>query len=389
MSRRKTLSTSETQKTSLLPQVTKLTVWHNSTLVGTMALTSQKLAAFEYDATWLQQGFSISPLSLPLQNRVFIPKEEPFDGLFGVFQDSLPDGWGALLLDRKLREMGIDPSYVGPMTRLAIVGSSGRGALKYKPEIVLEGTDSYSPDLDVLASLCNNILNNLTSQDLDIAYTFGGSSGGARPKAYVKNNEGIWLIKFPSSYDMPDIGLIEYRYAECAKSCGIDLPQTKLFPSKLCSGYFGTQRFDRDKNGAGIHMVSASGMLEVSHRQPVLDYRHLFQLCNKLSFDTEQLLKLYRLMCFNVFAHNQDDHSNNFSWLYKDGTWQLSPAYDLTYSTSFGNEHTTTVNGKGNPTLDDILLFAEEIGLPKRISAKIAHETQAACHNLLHELNLP
>ena len=73
----------------------RLNVKYHDRKVGTMALYKGRLAAFEYDRDWLAGGFSISPFSLPLEPRVFIPKTDPFDGVFGVFADSLPDGWGA------------------------------------------------------------------------------------------------------------------------------------------------------------------------------------------------------------------------------------------------------------------------------------------------------
>ena len=152
------------------------------------------------------------------------------------------------------------------------------------------------------------------------------------------------------------------------------MPETKLFPSKICSGYFGVKRFDRENNKK-IHMVSASGLLETSHRLPNLDYNILTKLTYELTKNYKDIEQLYRLMCFNVFAHNRDDHSKNFSFIYDDidKEWHLSPAYDLTYSDSFNGEHATTINGEGkNPTLDDILSVAKNIGLKETLAKDIA-----------------
>ena len=100
------------------------------------------------------------------------------------------------------------------------------------------------------------------------------SSGGARPKILTEIDGEDWIVKFPSSTDKCDVGETEYRYSLCAKKCGIDMPETRLFPSLQCSGYFGTKRFDRIKASVGtarrIHMLSASALLEVSHRNPTL-----------------------------------------------------------------------------------------------------------------------
>ncbi|MEE8716079.1 MAG: type II toxin-antitoxin system HipA family toxin [Coriobacteriales bacterium] len=368
--------------------VDQLGVFIGKRRVGTLALTPEGLAAFEYDGGWLRGGFSISPYSLPLRAGVFMPEVEPFGRLFGVFQDSLPDGWGALLLDRMIREHGGDPARVSPMTRLAIVGSGGRGALRYEPEIAQNAPEQAMPDLDRLADECRRILDDTpASGDLDELYKLGGSSAGARPKAYVRVDGAPWLVKFPSSVDPPDVGTMEYAYSLAAGNCGIRMAPTRLFESRTCAGYFGSARFDRDANGAGIHMVTASGMLEVSHRLSLIDYGHLFQVTRDITGDDpEQAWELYRVMCFNVFAHNQDDHSNNFAWLCADGRWELSPAYDLTYSTSFGGEHSTTVGGHGNPGIDDVVDLAGDVGLPRSEALRAAREIEARCKALLVEV---
>lgn len=90
--------------------------------------------AFEYDKAWLTRGFSISPLDLPLKPDLFIAKPEPFWGNFGIFEDSLPDGYGRYLLNRLLRKQAIDDSHLTPIQRLSIIGTSGMGALCYLPE---------------------------------------------------------------------------------------------------------------------------------------------------------------------------------------------------------------------------------------------------------------
>lgn len=348
-------------------RLNKLEVFYHERSVGTMALYQNRLAAFEYDKDWLADGFSISPFSLPLEKKVFMPKIDPFEGVFGVFADSLPDGWGRLLVDRLMTQNGINPYEIGSLDRLAIVGNSGMGALTYHPVITMENNQDEK-SLDEIALECEKILSTETCDNLDFLFSKGGSSGGARPKILTKVEGEDWIIKFPTSYDSNDIGRQEYDYAMCARKCGIEMENVRLFSSNRCKGYFGTKRFDRtgDRKNNRIHMVSASGLLETSHRIPNLDYHILMQLTLKLTKSMEECEKLYRLMCFNVYAHNRDDHSKNFTYLYDENEdrWKLSPAYDLTYSNSIGGEHATTVNGNGaNPGLEDILAVAKKIGL--------------------------
>ena len=362
-----------------MENIKSLGVFYNNIKVGTLALLPNNLVAFEYDDKWIVDGFAVSPFSLPLIKKVFIPKIDPFEGLFGVFSDSLPDGWGKLLVDRMLASKGINSREINILNRLAIVGDSGMGALSYRPEhkFILQEDEK---DYDKLALACKELLETNFSSDLDKLFMLGGSSGGARPKILTEIDGEEWIIKFPSSYDIKDIGEIEYLYSLCAKKCGIEMPETKLFPSKISKGYFGIKRFDRnEKNKRRIHMISVSALLETSHRLPNLDYDILMKLTLKLTNSFEEVEKMFRLMCFNIFAHNRDDHSKNFSFIYDEELkkWKLSPAYDLTFSYSIGGEHATTVNGNGrNPDMKDILKVAENIGMKNENAKKNAEEIE-------------
>ncbi len=368
-------------------RLSRLDVFYHDRPVGTMALYKNRLAAFEYDSDWLGEGFAISPFSLPLEKKVFMPKIDPFEGLFGVFADSLPDGWGRLLVDRLMRRNGLNPYEIGSLERLAIVGSSGMGALTYRPVITMENVYDEMT-LDEIARECERVLNTETSDNLDYLFAMGGSSGGARPKILTKVDGEDWMIKFPSSDDGRDIGKQEYEYALCARECGLEVEEVRLFPSENTKGYFGTRRFDRvgaGENGK-IHMISAAGILETSHRIPNLDYDILMKLTLQLTKSMEECEKLYRMMCFNVFAHNRDDHSKNFTYMYREGEmrWVLSPAYDLTYSNSLGGEHATTVNGNGiNPGMDDVLAVAKKIGINATKAKKTASEIRECVFEML------
>ena len=354
-----------------------LEVYMHGEHVGTLAETREHLVAFEYSDEWIRNGFSLNPLSLPLRKGVFIPRKyDTFDGLFGVFADSLPDGWGRLLVDRFMLENSINPAAVEPLGRLAIVGSSGMGALEYRPSNEFREAVSRI-SLDKMAAECAKIFESKKSEYLDELFRLGGSSGGARPKINYEMDGEEWIVKFPSSIDRQEIGREEYEYSLCARKCGILMSDTKLIPSDLCGGYFATKRFDRESNQK-VHMISVSALLETSHRIPNLDYNILMQLTLKITQSYEELEKLFRLMCFNVFSHNRDDHSKNFSYLYKDGTWELSPAYDLTYSNSIGGEHATAINGNGkNPNIKDVLAVAKNANMNEKKACMIAEEIES------------
>lgn len=348
-------------------------VWLSNSLVGRIALTSDGLCAFEYDADFLESGFSISPYVLPLEKKVFIADRDPFDGNFGVFDDSLPDGWGTLLLDRFLKEQGKDLSKLSILDRLSLIGSNGRGALEYRPDNSF-AANAHFKDFDKISSACQKILEEkkIDSGSLEELYKNGGSSGGARPKVFAKIDGREWLVKFKSSFDPKDIGEIEYKYSLLAKKCQIEMPETRLINGK----YFAVERFDRTPNGR-VHTISASGLLNAYYRLPSLDYSDLLAVCKDLTKDQNQVVQLFRRMVFNVLIGNKDDHSKNFAFQYKNGAWRLSPAYDMLPSAGFNDMHTTSVNGKGNPSIDDIVEVAKQVSISEKLAKNIYSEMKA------------
>ena len=258
------------------------------------------------------------------------------------------------------------------------------GAVTDRPIIkIKKKMDTKS--LDEIALECEQVLTSQTYDNLDYLFTKGGSSGGARPKILTTVANEDWIIKFPSSQDSKDIGKQEYDYALCAKKCGIEVENIKLFPSDYTKGYFGTRRFDRVASDR-IHMVSAAGLLETSHRIPNLDYDILMKLTLQLTKSMQECEKLYRLMCFNVFAHNRDDHSKNFTYLYdeENDRWSLSPAYDLTYSNTYYGEHTTTVDGNGrNPGRKELLAVGIAAGMKKETCVESMNMIEKCVKNML------
>lgn len=365
-----------------------LKVIYADSCVGTLAITTHGQVAFSYDESWLKNGFSISPFSLPLESKVFIPSRDYFGGLFGIFADSLPDAWGHLLVDRLLREYGIDN--INVLDRLALVGHSGMGALEYEPDFTVPNATKID-DLDYLSEQCKAILNSEYSKDLDSIYQMGGSSGGARPKILTTLDDKEWIIKFPMHNDSADCGLIEYNYSQLARRCKIDMPETRLFHSEICRGYYGAVRFDRIGYGLKakkIHMATVASLLEADFRAPCLDYNDLMKLTRILTNDNKaDIENMFRRVCFNVFAHNCDDHAKNFTFLYNDinDCWRLSPAYDLTYSNTFYGEHTTSVDGNGaNPGEKELLSVGLKAQLKKNVCLQIIDEIR----DITAELNL-
>ena len=355
-----------------------------------------KLIYFKYYPEFLKRGLEISPIKLKLNADINRANELPFEGLFGVFADSLPDGWGKLLLDKALAARGISIADLSPLDRLAYIGTQGMGALIYKPEIAIDNADHFKIDLDEIAKATKQILAGTATDVLDEIFKLGGSSGGARPKILVGYNPNTqhligakkelpplyehWLIKFPASSDSKDIANIEYAYYKMAIDAGIEMSECRLFESKSGNTYFGTKRFDRQGNNR-LHLHSAAGMMHDNFRLSTLDYGHLMDCAFQLERDVKAYEKVLRLAAFNVFSHNRDDHSKNFSFL-MDGTgkWRLAPAYDLTFSYSGHGMHSTMVAGESaKPTRMHLMKLATYFNVKN--ASTILEEVENVVHN--------
>ena len=347
-------------------------IFHNR-LVGRLAMTKETLCAFEYSPEWLNSGFSISPFELPLRNGVFIAKPRPFDGGFGVFDDCLPDGWGLLILDRYLQQQGISPSSLTLLDRLALVGSTGRGALEFRPDKSVVNKQEYA-DFEKLALKAEQILNSddYTGEGIEEFQNRGGSPGGARPKIFPRYGNKEWLVKFRAKHDPKRIGRQEYQYSLLAKECGLEMPETRLFEEK----YFGVERFDRSANDK-FHVISIAGLIGADYRMPCIDYSHIFKVCSILSHNMAELWKVYRLMVFNYLIANKDDHAKNFAFIYRDGEWHFAPAYDLLPSDGMNGYHTTSINDSIEPKKDDLIVVAEKSGLNRKEAEIIFEEIKA------------
>ena len=350
-----------------------------------MLLQDKQRIFFEYSPDFLKSGIELSPFKLPLKAGVFEEKSRVFDGLFGLFNDSLPDGWGCLLLDRKLRKLGKSYAEITPLDRLSLIGANPMGALEYEP--AAGDSDLYGDiELDSLSGEVDRILDGEESLVLDELLKLNGSSGGARPKIVacvssdrkqiIRGGKSVpdgftpWIIKFSEKHDPQSSGELEYRYSLAAKAAGITMPETHLFPLKDGRGCFGVQRFDRTLKGK-VHTHTACGLLHASHRFASLDYENLLKLTWILTRNHADVVEMVRRMIFNIKSGNKDDHSKNFSFLLNSRyQWQLAPAYDLTPSAGINGEQTCMVNGKGCDITDADLIKTAATANVSEVEAK-------------------
>lgn len=366
-----------------MKRINKIDVRFRGIQVGTLSLTSDmRQSLFEYDRNWLINGFSISPLELPLKKGIFIAKPEPFKGGFGIFEDSLPDGYGRYLLHKALLKLGRNSFDLSILEKLSIIGSSGMGALTYHPAETIV-TDKAIDNFDELQKKALEVLSELQTEDIDMLLFKSGNSGGARPKAIFEDQSGHWLVKFRHTYDPQDMGIQEFKYNELAKECGITIPDFKLVNDK----YFATRRFDITHDGERVHVATAGGLMCIPLGNPILDYSNLLALTGWLTQNPKDVEEMYRRMIFNYIMGNKDDHCKNFSFLVlqnkaKEWKWQLAPAYDLTFcAEGYNGEHATSVNGSGTPTITDFIKVGTDIRIPESKCRTIIDTIKSICKN--------
>ena len=347
--------------------------------IGTMVLDKKKIY-FKYNQEFIESGLQISPFKLKLSNEILTPTVSHFDGLFGVFSDSIPDGWGKLLLDRKLISQGININQISALDRLTFLDQNSLGAISYEPEFENNFNFSKNIDLDNVSSEIIDIQKGISIDEIEEMFLLGGSSGGARPKIHIgfnpetneitqgnselKSGFENWIIKFPASNDLEDISKIEYIYNQMARNAGIEVADFKLFKTKKEKYFFGSKRFDRIGNQK-LHLHSVAGLLHDNFRLSTLDYGHIMDCGFNLEKNVQVYDTILRLAAFNVFAHNRDDHSKNFSFLMdKNGTWKIAPAYDLTFSNSSFGFHSTSISGEyKNPKLKHLQALAKHFNV--------------------------
>lgn len=353
----------------MIQDIQAVSVMYHGRKVGTLSMGSGNICQFEYDKDWLVDGFSISPLKLPLKSGLFTADYLPFNGNFGIFEDSLPGGYGDYLLRKVLKKSGIDYQRLTPVQWLSIIGNSGMGALCYVPETGLHQEESQLT-LDEMQQMALDVLSEKTNDHADLLYFQSGNSGGVRPKCVFTDADGHWLVKFRHTYDPKNMGEIEYKYNMMAKACGIDVPEFKLMEGK----YFAVRRFDIE-NGLRFHVATASALLNEPISPPKMDYHSLLQLTGYLTQSAEAVEQQFRRMVFNVYAHNMDDHARNFSFICRDGKWSLAPAYDLTNDQTLG-EHATTINFKGLPSDEDLITVGTNIRISRPRCLEIMDEVR-------------
>jgi serine/threonine-protein kinase HipA len=354
---------------------------------------SGSLAQLEWSSELMASRLDPAGLHYPPEPGLHAARTRDFDGLHGFLADALPEGWGYLVMRRRLAKLGVDIASLTSVERLALVGETGRGALVFEPATT-PSDKVETLDLDALADEAAVIWG---GGDGDLAETLAnlaGGSGGARPKIHIGFDDAgdvsvgsgevapgrtAWIVKFRAPEDPVDIGPLEFAYASMARTAGIDVPEHKLIASKKGPGYFATRRFDRPQPGVRLHMLSLSGAIESPPHTPS-SYDILLRATRAITRRADDVAAAFRRMVFNILAHNRDDHTRQHAFLMDaSGDWRLAPAYDLTCSAGPGGEHYLDVEGEGrSPTRAHIVKLAKRHGFSGKQAATVIDDVIAA-----------
>ena len=354
--------------------------WGEDWSLGMLADDGRALL-FEYSPVALVQQLELSPLHLKLRAAAYGGFPDFQLGLPGLIADSLPDGWGLLLMDRLFRSQGV--RHPGPLDRLAFIGDRAIGALRFVPSTGLEEGQQPDWNLLALAQESERTLAGEAGAALRELALIGGSPQGARPKALVQYDAtrgqvstrpdapGMpWLVKFQGQDEHKEVCAIEQLYAELARDCGLDVPDSAWFDLSSTLAAFGTARFDRER-GLRVPVHSLAGLLQVDFRIPgSTDYTAFLRATRLLTRDEREVHKAYARAVFNVLYHNRDDHPKNFAWrLGENRRWRLAPAFDLTFSDGPRGQHHMDVCGQGDAIeRAHLLRLASESGVPGKVA---------------------
>lgn len=329
-------------------------------LLGQVACRDEEYF-FEYDSEYLLSNPNPSPFLLRFSSGV---QQEKNGRIPSFLLDSLPDGWGRLLMDREFRRLSIPLQSVTDIDRLSYVGDRAIGALSFesknKNTVTSEKALKFS-DLPLLNKSAHDFYEEKSTEILQSLNNIS-SSGGSRPKGnlfFSKNlnhcsenyqeNYEAWIVKFKTSSTLlsSEEGVCEYIYSLMSKNAGISTADFHLFELSDHSRLFSSKRFDRD-GLRRIFSTSIFGLIGADWRAPSLDYEQIIRLCSSLTKSHKQTKEVFRRMIFNLFSGNQDDHSKNWNFLQNDlGNWSLSPAFDITFSPNRFYEHSTSFKGYG------------------------------------------
>lgn len=374
---------------------------------GTNVLAS----SFAYGLNYARRpdALEVDPVSLSLQDREQILGKRllPAHGLllFGGIRDAAPDAWGRRVIEAKLKV----PANSLPESRYLLHAGSDRvGALDVRQAIhdgPTQGT-SGTHALEYLMDAAERIEDGLPiPASLEAIFVDGTALGGARPKASVRDENGLlWLAKFSSRKDSFDIPAIECAALRMAAQAGLSVPPVEVRTLGARKAMF-IRRFDRYWAEPGVELAHEDDLLTTQPGPDKTEHRLGFvsgltlvgcdetESRTKAYTDLAQAVRshchpsviradnaeLFKRMVYNILVSNDDDHLRNhgFVWEPRLAAWRLSPLYDVLPRASLATERYLHlgIGPQGRlATLDNALAAHDMFTLSRTIACELIAE---------------
>lgn len=295
---------------------------------------------FVYGRRYLERpnAVALDPVELKLSPRTYATAA--LGGVFGALRDASPDYWGRRVIQRhlgKARPGELEYLLYSPDDR---AGALGFGLNQTPP--APKRTFNQTLDLAKVQAIADAIVADqelpadAAHEQVEELMLIGTSMGGARPKAVVEDEAGLWIAKFSRLDDAWNSARVEHAMAILARACGLTTAESRVI-DVAGRDVLLVKRFDREKTQDGYlraRMVSALTLLRAQDTYPSRDKWSYVLLAEELrrvcAEPARNAAELFRRMCFNALISNIDDHPRNHALIAKESDWKLSPAYDLT-----------------------------------------------------------
>lgn len=305
-------------------------------------------------------GFDVDPLGpyslstyLVQKGMSDICRQGEYEGLPRFLSGSLPDDWGNQVFSSWVESAGIRSHEITSVDKLAFIGKRGMGGFEFIPQMYTPASDDavrleelYALAKEIEASREGTAMNLQNNPGINDLMSVGMSAGGKHPKAIIAIDWSTgeirsgqillpesftqYILKFKDSETWPTAE-IEYVYYQMATECGIDMEKSSLLHVSGAN-HFLTERFDR-KHGRKQHSATLRSLCG-----EITSYDDIFRACRLLRLPYRDMEQLFRRAVFNYLAGVTDDHDKNFSFMMSEnGTWKLSPAYDVTFTVNYKN----------------------------------------------------
>lgn len=305
-------------------------------------------------------GFDVDPLGpykldtyLVKKGMSDICRQGEYEGLPRFLSSSLPDDWGNQVFSQWIESNNLRNHDITSVDKLAFIGKRGMGGFEFVPQMYNPSSDDaivleelYDLAKEIESAREGTVLNMQDRPGINELMSVGMSAGGKHPKAIIAINwktgdirsgqvllpEGFthYILKFKDSETWPTAE-VEYVFYQMAVECGIDMEPSRLLPVSGVN-HFLTERFDR-KGGLKQHSATLRSLCG-----EVTSYDDIFRACRILRLPYHDIEQLFRRAVFNYLAGVTDDHDKNFSFIMSEnGSWRLSPAYDVTFTVNYKN----------------------------------------------------